>query len=298
MINEKELLSLISANRALIEKYAEKRLFTDDSSLQTVYDSMNYSFTAGGKRVRPFLAIESARMLGGAVDNVLPAACAIEMIHTYSLIHDDLPCMDDDCLRRGKPTNHRVYGEAVAVLAGDALLTEAFSTVADAAVPTNDGKIALISLIAECAGARGMIGGQLVDLESEGNRIPLETLQKMHSLKTGQLIRASCLVGAICAGYGAGAPQYAALDIYAQKIGMVFQIVDDILDTTSTAEVLGKNIGSDRENDKTTYMSFYSVSEALDIARQLTDEAISAVAPYDSEGVLSAFASYLLLREF
>ncbi len=298
MINEKELLSLISANRDLLEKYAEKRLCTDDSSLQTVYDSMNYSFTAGGKRVRPFLAIESARMLGGAVDNVLPAACAIEMIHTYSLIHDDLPCMDDDYLRRGKPTNHRVYGEAVAVLAGDALLTEAFSTVADATVPTNDEKIALVSLLAECAGARGMIGGQLVDLESESNRIPLETLQKMHSLKTGQLIRASCLIGAICAGYGAETPQYAALDTYARKIGIVFQIVDDILDTTSTAEVLGKNVGSDKENDKTTYMSFYSVSEALDIARQLTDEAIMAISPYDTNCVLSAFASYLLNREF
>ncbi|MBR2370697.1 MAG: polyprenyl synthetase family protein [Clostridia bacterium] len=298
MINEKELLSLISANKALLEEYAEKFLFTDDASLRTVYDSMNYSFTAGGKRVRPFLAIESAKIFGGAVDIVLPAACAIEMIHTYSLIHDDLPCMDDDDLRRGKPTNHRVYGEAVAVLAGDALLTEAFSTVADAYGLSDSKKVALISLLAGCAGARGMIGGQLVDLESEGNRIPLETLQKMHSLKTGQLIRASCLIGAICADYGAGTPQYAALDTYARKIGMVFQIVDDILDTTSTAEVLGKNIGSDRENDKTTYMSFYSVSEALDVARCLTNEAISVISPYDTNGVLSAFASYLLNREF
>lgn len=272
---------------------------SENESVKTLISSMSYSLTAGGKRVRPMLAAEFAKLCGGSEDAVIPFACAIEMIHTYSLIHDDLPCMDNDDLRRGKPTNHKVYGEATALLAGNGLLTHAFGTlVSERALSLNGAEkcAAAVRVLADYAGADGMLGGQMIDLESEGKHVGVDTLKIMDRKKTGALMVAACRLGCISAG--ADEKKLLAASEYAENIGLAFQIVDDILDVTSSTEKLGKPVGSDDENDKSTYVALLGIDECRRIAKELTEKAVSALDAFDGDtSVLKDFAYYLLNRD-
>ena len=282
-----------------IEKTLRSYLPKGDGNTDTVINSMDYSLMAGGKRIRPTLAIEFALLCGGNINAVMPFACAIEMVHTYSLIHDDLPCMDNDDLRRGKPTNHKVYGEAAALLAGDGLLTLAFSVILGADAMERNGAekcVSAAALLAECSGANGMIGGQIIDLESENKEISLNLLKIMDEKKTGALIKAACLLGCISAG--ADEKQCKAAEKYADNIGLAFQIVDDILDASSDTETLGKPVGSDEENKKSTYVSLLGLDECIKISRQLTEEAITSLNEFEGDtSTLKQFAAYLRDRK-
>ena len=247
-------------------------------------DAMRYSLEAGGKRVRPRLVLEFARLCGGSEEAALPFACAVEMIHTYSLIHDDLPCMDDDDLRRGKPSNHNVYGEDIALLAGDALLTFAFETLADDKTAELAGDRACrlaAKTLARYAGAVGMVGGQVIDLKSENTNAPLEVLREMDEKKTACLIQAACELGCIAANAGADKRRAAAL--YGESIGVAFQIQDDILDQTSSDEELGKPVGSDNENSKSTYVSLLGIEKCRALVDELTNQAIEALSAFDAD---------------
>ena len=267
----------------LIEEALESFLPSGDCLEKNVVDAMRYSLMAGGKRVRPRLVLEFARLIGEKDEEVLPLACAVEMIHTYSLIHDDLPCMDDDDTRRGKPSNHRVFGEAVALLAGDALLTLAFKTVFSGLSSKNACRRAKCAeLLAEFAGATGMIGGQIIDLESEGKAPERERLEIMDKKKTGCLIKAACLLGCVGAGIF-DEEKLNAAESYGESIGLAFQIVDDILDVTSTTQQLGKPVGSDLQQDKATYVSLLGVDECKRLADELTDKALSSLDVFDGD---------------
>ena len=245
---------------------------------KTLFASMEYSLMAGGKRLRPQLVLEFCRLCGGSEEQAMPFACAVEMIHSYSLIHDDLPCMDDDDLRRGKPTNHKVYGEAAALLAGDALLTLAFETMLSpesVQAVGADRAAAAAGELARAAGAHGMVGGQIIDLESEGKQVPLEVLEKMDEGKTGALILAACRMGCILAG--ASEDQKKAAEVYARSIGLAFQIEDDLLDVTGDAALLGKNTGMDSAREKSTYVSLLGVEKARETVERLTRTAVDAL---------------------
>jgi geranylgeranyl diphosphate synthase type II len=241
---------------------------------------MRYSVFAGGKRIRPVLMIAACEAVGGDAERVLPAACAMEMIHTYSLIHDDLPAMDDDDFRRGRPTNHRIFGEAAAILAGDALLTEAFILLSDAQINARvpaEIRCRVLHTIARCAGSQGMVGGQVVDMESEGKAIDLPTLQYIHTRKTGALILAAIQAGALLGG--ADEASLAALTRYGEAAGLAFQIADDILDVVGDQAVIGKDVGSDQERGKATYVALLGLEEARVRASELRDLGVAALAP-------------------
>lgn len=241
-------------------------------------DSMEYSLEAGGKRIRPTLVLLFAKVFGADVNRALPFACGIEMIHTYSLIHDDLPCMDDDDLRRGKPSNHKVYGEDIALLAGDALLTNAFSTMlCDEAVSLVGAEKALkcSKIMADYAGYEGMIGGQVIDLLSEHKTVPVETLSEMHLKKTGALIKSACTMGAVVGG--ANEEEISLASSYGENLGLAFQIMDDILDVTSSEEKLGKPIGSDKENEKSTFVTLLGLEKCKSLVDEYTENAINAL---------------------
>ena len=255
--------------------------------------AMRYSVAAGGKRIRPVLLLESCRLCGGDPKDALPFACALELIHTYSLIHDDLPCMDDDDLRRGRPSCHKQFGEATALLAGDALLTHAFALCAESGLAQTapDRALRAVGLLSRLAGVDGMVGGQEIDLQSEGKAIPLDRLQTMDKLKTGALIRAACEIGAVLAD--AQEANRRALVQYAEALGQAFQIVDDILDVTSDAKTLGKPIGSDAENQKSTYVSLLGLSGAQAAAKRCTEEAVAALAAFGAD---AAFLRNLALQ--
>ena len=277
---------------ALSEYYSET-----DEDLSLILDAEKYSLFAGGKRIRPFLVLEFCRMFGGNVKEAIPFACAIEMIHTSSLIHDDLPCMDDDDLRRGRPTNHKVFGYANALLAGDALLMRAFEVAATAPVSAEAIRNAVAAL-ATSAGDFGMIGGQIMDINNMVNEnTDIEKLKKLHRKKTGALIRCSVLLGCIAAGLGWNDERVSAAMKYADNIGLAFQIIDDILDVVGDESTLGKNIGSDAELGKTTFMSYYSIDEARALASDITSEAVESIAGYDGSQILRDFAVYLLNRD-
>jgi len=245
---------------------------------------MRYSVFAGGKRIRPVLMIAACEAAGGSREAVLPTACALEMIHTYSLIHDDLPAMDDDDFRRGNPTNHRVFGEAQAILAGDALLTEAFRLLADPAanghLPPATG-MRLVELLARSAGSLGMVAGQVVDMESEGKNIDFPTLEFIHTRKTGALILASIQAGALVAG--ADEQAFASLSRYGEAAGLAFQVADDILDIVGDQAQLGKDIGSDQQRGKATYPALLGLEEARQRAVELRDMAIEALHPFGGD---------------
>lgn len=270
----------LEADCALVEDFLN-RCFSGREPYADIYDAMNYSLMAGGKRIRPVLTLETCRMCGGDVAAALPFACAVEMVHTYSLIHDDLPCMDDDDLRRGKPTNHKVYGEATAVLAGDALLTAAFEMMAEHRDGLDAGRVLeAMDCLSHAAGAAGMIGGQMLDMEGEKRPLSLEELKLMQSLKTGALISAAAELGCILAG--GSCAQRQAVREYAQCIGRAFQVRDDMLDVTSTDAVLGKPIGSDAENGKTTFVTALGLEGCAALIDELTGQAVQALRSFDA----------------
>ena len=292
-----ETLELLMNRDATVTEAALKQYYTEDEDLRVLLDSERYSLFAGGKRIRPMLTLEFCRMFGGDEAAALPFACAVEMIHTYSLIHDDLPCMDDDDLRRGKPTNHRVFGEAIALLAGDALLTGAFEAAASNRAAGAEVSAKAVAYLAGSAGRYGMIGGQIMDLEGEKKELTLNELLRLHSLKTGALISASAVLGALAAGVDFTDPRMESVITYAENIGLVFQIVDDILDRTGDATLLGKETGVDEARQKTTFLSFYSVEEAQYYAERLTDEAIRAIWEFEDSDALCSLALWLQNRK-
>lgn len=287
---------MISVNDFLTEKAVKTesalRVYLDTwtNAPEILRDAVAYSLFAGGKRLRPALVLGAAELISGDDVCALPAACALEMIHTYSLIHDDLPAMDDDDLRRGRPTSHKVYGEAIAILAGDALQTMAF----DIAVDT--GNIVIVREIARAAGVEGMVGGQVLDMESEEKQLTLAQMQRVHSCKTGALIRASVRVGALAAG--ASVAQLDALSRYGEHIGLAFQIADDILDVVGTEEQIGKPVGSDVANNKSTYPSLVGLDEARRLASHASDQALSALSGFGEEAeTLRDLAKYIVSRD-
>ncbi len=253
-------------------------------------DAMGYSLFAGGKRLRPALALGAAEIVGGDQGTVMPFACALEMIHTYSLIHDDLPSMDDDDFRRGKPTCHRVFGEGMAILAGDALLTLAFEVAAQT------GNAAVVAELAAAAGGEGMVGGQVIDLESENQTLGIQELSRLHGMKTGALIRVAVRGGALLGGADASA--LAALTRYGEHLGLAFQIADDILDVTGTDEALGKPVGSDEANNKSTYPALVGLERAQELACESVDRALAALTQFGTEaGNFRALARYVIERQ-
>lgn len=255
-----------------INEYLESYFKEKGTYNKIIYDSCSYSLNIGGKRIRPILLALSYYIYKEDYKKVMPMAAAIEMIHTYSLIHDDLPCMDNDDLRRGKPTNHVVFQENIAVLAGDALLNEAMIIMMDYALKSNGNSLKAAREVAMASGAEGMIGGQVVDIISEGKKISKDELEYMHSKKTGALIKASILSGAILAD--APEEDLNALTEYGEKLGLVFQIKDDILDVIGDVEVLGKNVHADEANDKTNFISVFGLEKCNELCKTLSEECI------------------------
>lgn len=269
----------------------------DKSHIERLVEAELYSLMAGGKRIRPIITLSFCRMLGGEDRTAIPYACALEMVHTSSLIHDDLPCLDNDVLRRGRPTNHTVYGEATALLAGDGLLADAFFAVATNPYATAGMNVQAIATLAEAAGMYGIVGGQHIDMAGETEELDLPTLERMHSYKTGAMFRASAVMGAIAAGVSLDDERMKDVIDYSEKIGLVFQIIDDILDVTGSVEMLGKKTGRDEKESKTTSLRFHSIEEAFYRAERLTRLAIDAVSKYENSDFLTDLAIFLLNRK-
>ena len=283
----------VEENAALVEKSLKN--FFDKHADTTLYKAMEYSTMCGGKRIRPFLVVEFCKLLGGSAEAAMPYAMALEMIHTFSLIHDDLPCMDNDDMRRGKPTNHKVFGEAPALLAGDALVFSAFECALANEHTSAENKLAAAHELAVAAGADGMCEGQMIDIESEGKKLAFDELLNLHAHKTGALIRAAAKLGVIAANGDAKALE--AADKYGAGVGLAFQIIDDILDKYGSTEELGKPVGSDAKNEKTTFLSFMSSAEALEYANNVTEEACAAIVGYKNSETLIELAQMLLNRK-
>jgi geranylgeranyl diphosphate synthase type II len=291
------LSELIMKNAADVDAALPKYFETPEEALEVLYDAMRYSALSGGKRIRPFLVTEFCKLFGGKAEAAMPFACAIECVHASSLIHDDLPCMDNDELRRGKPTNHMVYGEDIALLAGDALMTRGYEIAANNA--DVDDTVALLATrkILFASGAVGMMGGQQIDLKSENVQIDFDTLLKMHAKKTGALIRVSAELGCLAAGItDENDPRMQAACNYANGIGLAFQIVDDILDATGDVATLGKMTHADDALGKTTFLTFMTVEEAQNYAKEITEKAIEGIKAYENSEMLIEFAKYLLHR--
>ncbi|MEK7385516.1 MAG: polyprenyl synthetase family protein [candidate division NC10 bacterium] len=293
-----DLQAYLKERRALVDAALERFLPPDDTPPPTVHRAMRYSVMAGGKRLRPILVIAGAEAVGGTSETVMPTACALELIHTYSLIHDDLPAMDDDDYRRGRLTNHKVFGEAIAILAGDALLTLAFKLVADNTALVNDARVLrdVVAELAAAAGTFGMVGGQVVDIESEGKAITAETLEYIHRHKTAALIRASLRVGALLAGGDAKA--VAAIGEAGSDLGLAFQIVDDILDVEGNLEELGKTAGSDERKQKATYPALHGLEASRRQAKVLIERVKQRLGVFGARAVpLQALADYVFERK-
>lgn len=286
----------VKEDAALVQERLESIYPKGSRTASELYDAQRYSLMAGGKRIRPVLVIETCRVLGGNLQAAIDYAAAVEMVHTYSLIHDDLPCMDDDDLRRGRPTNHKVYGEATAILAGDGLLTDAFAMILACPHASAVSRANAALALSQGAGSFGMVKGQVIDLYGEQHELSLEELHELHAGKTGALIRAAVRLGCFAAALESDDPRIQALSLYAEKIGLAFQVIDDVLDCTQSAEVLGKSVGGDKRDGKTTFMSFYSPEEALDYAKQLTAQAIEAIRHLPDNGALVQLAEYLTIR--
>ncbi len=290
-----DLSSYLAGAKARIEVALDNSLGPERP--EELREAMRYSLLAGGKRLRPILCLAACELAGGEGENALPTAVAIEMIHTMSLIHDDLPAMDNDDLRRGRPTNHKVYGDAIAILAGDALLTRAFEMVSlrSANVP-KERLLKVIGELSLVAGAPGLVGGQVEDLKCEGKEVDLSTLEFIHLHKTGSLLKASVICGALIAG--AEDKLVKALKTYATGIGLAFQIIDDILDVTSSSDVLGKTAGKDLIADKTTYPKLLGIDESRKRAQDLIKQAKDALIPWGySSAPLIALADYITSRD-
>jgi geranylgeranyl diphosphate synthase type II len=293
-----DIKDYLAAKRVLVEESLEKYMLHSEERLMEHIEAMRYSLFAGGKRVRPILCLAAAEAVGGRPDKTMPAACALECIHTYSLIHDDLPAMDDDDFRRAKPTNHKIYGEAGAILAGDGLLTFAFELLSspEFAFAPEKRRLQVVNLIARAAGPLGMVGGQALDIACEGKEITFETLQFIHSRKTGALITASVQAGAILGG--AAPEQFKALTEYGEKIGLTFQIVDDLLNVEGTLKQLGKAAGSDAARQKATYPAFFGVEATKEKARATSESAIDCLHDFGEQAEpLRELARYIVNRK-
>ncbi len=295
-----QLNDYLQERQKLINEELDRYLPAAEEFPQTLHRAVRYSVFAGGKRLRPILVMAGAESLGKDKELVLPTACAFEFIHTYSLIHDDLPAMDDDDLRRGKPTCHKVYGEAMAILAGDALLTKAFEVISEnLSVPgVTAGAVArVVKIAAVGAGCAGMVGGQVADLEAEGQPADKDKMLCIHNYKTGALFRASLQAGAVLAG--GGEQEIAALDKYAEYFGLAFQITDDILDIEGEVAVLGKPVGSDEKNRKATYPALYGLEQSYRMAEENVAKAVDALRYFsDRAEPLRQLARFLLTRSF
>lgn len=292
---KKIFLNQWKAYKEVIEEALSQALEGSSCCQEKVIEAMRYSLLGGGKRIRAILVLEFARMGGVSVQQAMPVACALEMIHAYSLIHDDLPCMDDDAMRRGKPSCHIQFGEAIALLAGDGLLTCAFETAFRASDDLPAPRVlAAAKRLSECAGYRGMIGGQVIDLESEGKKIDVHTLEKMYRLKTGALLEASCVSGCLLAGCE---DKIASAENYARFLGLAFQIVDDILDVTGDQSLLGKPVGSDAANHKNTFVSLFGLEKSRSMAKSYTEKALHQLELLgEAEGFLADLTDALLNR--
>lgn len=291
--NEK-LAEYIGFTENALRKYNQHT--AENEAQKNLIDAMNYSLEAGGKRIRPALVCGFCEALGGDVRSAEAPAAAIEMIHTFSLIHDDLPAMDNDDFRRGKPSCHKAYGEATAILAGDALSVLPFELIAGDTVLTADQKVRIISVLARAVGKDGMIGGQVIDMENEERSdVDENNLRNMYRCKTGQLIAVSCVMGCICAGASDTVIGIAAE--YGFRLGLAFQIIDDILDVTSTTEELGKPVGSDEEENKTTFVTLYGVEKAREIADGVTAEAMACLDKIGNSSFLRELTDMLLRRK-
>jgi geranylgeranyl diphosphate synthase type II len=289
----------LAERRRRIDAELDRALPPEAAWPGTIHRAVRYSLFAGGKRIRPLLALAAGEAVGGDEAEAMPLACAVEMIHTYSLIHDDLPAMDDDDLRRGKPTSHKVFGEAIAILAGDALLTRAFHLLAELPAGSDAARAArrlrAAAILGEACGTTGLIGGQVTDLESEGRAIGAEPLERLHRAKTGALLSACVRGGAVLGG--AGEPELAQLERYAAAIGLAFQVVDDVLDATPPAEQLGKTAGKDARAGKATYVSVHGIETARGMARALLEQALSALRPLGARAeLLSGLARLIVER--
>lgn len=288
----------LQQRKELVDNALDALLPQEDALPSLIHRAMRYSIFAGGKRIRPILCLAAAEACGGDLDAAMPAACAVETLHTYTLIHDDLPCMDDDDLRRGRPTSHKMFGEGIAVLAGDALLTEAFSILARTPENSSYGIGDYVRELADASGSRRLIGGQTLDLEGEGRTLTLDEIKSIHNGKTAALLAASLRLGGMSAA--CSSDQLEALTEFGLKAGLAFQIIDDILDVTSTPEQMGKSIGKDARDAKATYPALVGLENAKQEARQLASDARAAleVFPLEQREALSALNDYLLNRNF
>jgi geranylgeranyl diphosphate synthase type II len=293
-----DIQEVLKTKIEVVEKALDKYMPNEGSYEKVIYESMRYSVFAGGKRLRPILMLAACEFVGGNYEDAIPYACAMEMIHSYSLIHDDLPAMDNDDYRRGKLTNHKIYGEAMAILAGDGLLNYAYELIIKATLGDfNKNKLLAAQEIAWASGSSGMIGGQVVDLLGEDKEIDKSTLDFIHKKKTGALIRGSIRAGAIIGG--ASENQLEDLTKYAENIGLGFQITDDILDIIGDEKKLGKKVGSDIENNKSTYPSLYGMEESIKKVNLLFDESINLLKKYEDKAeFFIELAKYLVKREY
>jgi geranylgeranyl diphosphate synthase, type II len=289
------LPTFFEEDRIAVDAALERLLPAESTQPPSIHTAMRYSVFAGGKRIRPILCLEAARIFAEDVTATLHPACAIECIHTYSLIHDDLPALDNDDLRRGKPTCHKKFGEATAILAGDALLTQAFEILAATPVAA-ERIVAIVAEVASAAGTvNGMVGGQVSDLEAEGKQSTVEVLEYIHKSKTAALIRASVSSGALCAG--AGLTDVARLRRFGEAIGLLFQVTDDILDVEESSVALGKTAGKDVAQQKATYPAMYGLERSRQIAKELTEKAVAELAPFGGRAArLRSIADFLLMR--
>jgi geranylgeranyl diphosphate synthase type II len=293
-----DLKAYLEERRNLVNRALEGYLPAVRGPAFRVVQAMHYSLFVGGKRLRPILCLAAAAAVGGDPGEALPVACALEMVHTYSLIHDDLPAMDNDDLRRGQPTCHKKFDEATAILAGDGLLTEAFHILA-AAASRFEGREAMLlevtELLAKAAGYRGMVGGQMLDLMAEGRKISFKELEMIHRFKTGALLTAATRSGALVGGGSRG--EVAALTSYGERFGLAFQITDDLLDVEGTTEEIGKPAGSDEQRQKATYPALVGLEASRQWAQRLVEEAVAEVEPFqDRAAPLRELAQYLLVR--
>ena len=292
-----DLKAYLSSRQHLVDQSLRKLLPRESASPKTIHEAMRYSVFAGGKRLRPILTLAAAEACGGETEDALAPACAVEIIHTYSLVHDDLPCMDDDDLRRGRPTSHKVYGEGMAVLTGDALLTEAFQIIAQTPVAPRYGVREYVSELAGASGSKQLIGGQVLDLEGEGRKLTKRELVRIHENKTAALLTCSLRLGGMTAN--ATPKRLEALTTFGYNLGLAFQVIDDILDVTQSTEKLGKTAGKDEAADKATYPALLGLEKSRAEARRLTEKALAALKPFRSHGTrLEEIARYLLEREY
>ena len=294
-MKESKALFMFNNYCVMVDNRLSEILKPYECEYKELLDAMYYSVSAGGKRIRPVLLLEFTKLSGGNPTDALEFACALEMIHTYSLIHDDLPCMDNDDFRRGRPSCHKAFNEATALLAGDALLTDAFKVALSTKNISSDKIVKATAVLSECAGTKGMIGGQVIDLKYENSKMPLEAIKAMYLMKTGALLVAAAKIGCILGG--ADEEQIIAAEKFAKNIGLAFQIKDDILDVLGTYESLGKPIGSDEASSKSTYVTYVGLESAQNDVEQITNDALNALDVFSTDtNNIKDFARKLCIR--